>query len=122
MRLRGVPGGRAGLHVRTQRDQPLRAVRGRELPVRGVRVRQLASCLHAMHACSGRGAGIQTGKELKKKEKMCQMRKVYQISKKASLMSQGRGGRLEVLPRECGNFPEISVRKDTSRKFTFLDR
>jgi hypothetical protein len=23
---------------------------------------------------------------------------------------------------ECGNFPEIAVRKDNSRKFTFLDR
>jgi hypothetical protein len=44
-------------------------VRGRELPVRGVRVRQHASRLHAMHACSRRGAGIQTGKELQKNEK-----------------------------------------------------
>jgi hypothetical protein len=24
--------------------------------------------------------------------------------------------------KECGNFPEISVRKDNSSKFTFLDR
>jgi hypothetical protein len=67
MRLRGLPGGRAGLHVCTQRDKPLHAMRGRELPVRGVRVRQHASSLHAMHAGSRRGAGIQTGKELQKK-------------------------------------------------------
>jgi hypothetical protein len=69
MRLRGVPGGRAGLHVCTQPDQPLRAVRGRELPVHGVRVRQHTSRLHAMHACSGGGAGKQTVKNYKKWKK-----------------------------------------------------
>jgi hypothetical protein len=89
MRLRGVHGGRAGLHVCTQRDQPLRAVCGRELPVRGVLVRQHVGRLCTMHACSRRGAGIQTGKELQKNEKwrekwgkqMLQTRKVYKISK-----------------------------------------
>jgi hypothetical protein len=83
MRLRGVPGGRAGLHVCTQREQPLRAVRGRELPVRGVLVRQHASCLHAMHACSGGGTGIQTGKNFRKwRIKWKKMRQTRKISTK----------------------------------------
>ena len=54
-----LPGGRAGLHVCTQRDQRVRAVRERGLPVRGVRVHDPRH-LHPLYSGARGGAGAHT--------------------------------------------------------------